>query len=122
MTEKYLVDTYALIEIIKGSSDYKKFEHEELVVTQFQLMELHYYLLRTFGLKIAEEMINNWEEFLQPVTMLQIKLAMQFKLQQKKKKLSYVDCIGYAFAKYHGIKFLTGDEQFRDLSQVEFIK
>jgi len=37
----------------------------------------------------------------------------------KNKKLSYVDCIGYIMAKSRNIRFLTGDEQFKN---AKFIK
>ena len=36
--------------------------------------------------------------------------------------LSYVDCIGYMISRQLGIKFLTGDEQFKDFEGVEFVK
>ncbi len=32
------------------------------------------------------------------------------------------DCIGYIFAKQLGIKFLTGDKEFENLDNVEFVK
>ena len=51
-----------------------------------------------------------------------IKEAMKLKLKFKDKKLSYVDCIGYVFALELGLKFLTGDNEFKDLVNVEFVK
>ena len=53
---------------------------------------------------------------------LTIKNAMKFRLANKKKKLSYADCIGYQLAKEHGLKFLTGDKEFENLPNVEFVK
>ena len=32
------------------------------------------------------------------------------------------DCIGYILAKNIGIKFLTGDKEFENLDNVEFVK
>jgi predicted nucleic acid-binding protein len=43
-------------------------------------------------------------------------------LKHKKQKLSYVDCLGYVSAKEKGLIFLTGDIQFRDISNVEFVE
>ena len=45
-----------------------------------------------------------------------------FRLLNKKRKLSYVDCLGYILAGMNGAKFLTGDNQFKDLQNVEFVK
>jgi predicted nucleic acid-binding protein len=36
--------------------------------------------------------------------------------------LSYADCINYSIARKLKIKLLTGDEDFRGLSGVEFVK
>ena len=43
-------------------------------------------------------------------------------LKLKHKNLSIPDSIGYITAKRLGIKFLTGDEDFRNFENVEFIK
>lgn len=44
------------------------------------------------------------------------------KKEQKRKDLSYADCIGYTYAKRHGMKFLTGDRQFERMQNVEYAK
>ena len=51
-----------------------------------------------------------------------IKLANAFRIANKKRKLSYIDCIGYIIARLRNIKFLTGDKQFEDLENVEYVK
>ena len=51
-----------------------------------------------------------------------IKEANEFKAKNRKLKLSYVDCIGYVLARSFGVKFLTGDEGFRNIENVEFVK
>jgi uncharacterized protein len=43
-------------------------------------------------------------------------------LKRKKRKLSIPDCIGYVVAKREGAKFLTGDKEFENFSNVEFVK
>ena len=32
------------------------------------------------------------------------------------------DCVGYVVAKRVGVKFLTGDREFKDMPNVEFVK
>ena len=51
-----------------------------------------------------------------------IKEANEFRLLNKSRKLSYADCIGYIIARRYGLKFLTGDKQFSDMPNVEFVK
>jgi hypothetical protein len=36
--------------------------------------------------------------------------------------LSYADAIGYIYSKQNNLKFLTCDDQFKDLPNVEHIK
>ena len=45
---------------------------------------------------------------------------MKFRVMNK--NMSMTDCISYMQAKELGIKFLTGDKEFEDLENVEFIK
>ena len=40
----------------------------------------------------------------------------------EKRKFSYADSIGYALAQERGISFLTGDQQFKDILGVAFVR
>ena len=51
-----------------------------------------------------------------------LKEAMIFRARNRKSKLSFVDCIGYTIALKRRIRFLTGDNGFRDTPNVEFVK
>ena len=42
----YYADTYALVEILRGSSAYERYAGEELVTSEFNLLELAYALTR----------------------------------------------------------------------------
>ena len=44
-TKIFLADTYALIEILGGSLNYKPYMDCVLITTQFNLIELYYHLL-----------------------------------------------------------------------------
>lgn len=50
-----------------------------------------------------------------------IKDANEFKLQHKKKRLSVPDAFGYITTQRYGLKFLTGDSQFKGMIGVEFV-
>jgi len=44
------------------------------------------------------------------------------KKENKKKNLSFFDCAGYIFARENNYKFVTGDKEFENLPNVEYIK
>ena len=122
MTETYLADTYALIEIAGGNRNYIQYEDSNIMTTKFALAELFHYFLKNFGSNLANlYLVRGWQ-LLTQVTMDAIKLGMAFKISHKSENLSYADCIGYGVACQLGIRFLTGDEKFRNKENVEFVK
>ena len=122
MNEEYFFDTYAIVEIIKGSISYREFRHSRIVITIFNLVELHYKILRDFNRQLANEILDKYADYVINIDKETIKKANEFKLLYRKKRISAPDAIGYAMAKNLGIKFLTGDKQFEKLENVEFVK
>lgn len=121
--QSFFFDTYAFIEILQGNPRYDKYKKNIMITTtKFNLMELHYSLLRTFDINTANWNYNRLVNFCTKIDDDTIKKANEFKFLHKKRKLSYVDCIGYVIAIKKGIKFLTGDIQFKDLDNVEYVK
>lgn len=118
----FFADTYALIELLRGNPNYKPYLDCILVISKFNVIELYYHLLCDKGKTIADEELKVYSKLEIPITYNTIKNGMQFKLKHKKEKLSYVDCIGYALAAESGIKFLTGDQKFKNKDNVEFVK
>lgn len=119
----FFYDTYALIEIIRGNENYKSYSKDVgIVTTGLNLMELYYRLYVLFGIETAEFYYQKYKIFAIDVDDTTLKKAMIFKAENKNKDLSYADCIGYIFANEKKIKFLTGDKQFKNLSNVEFVK
>jgi uncharacterized protein len=118
----FLADTYALIEILGGNANYKSYLNDILITTKFNLMELYYYFLRSYNKVVADKYLELYSKFIIPITYNSIKKGMEFKSKHKVEKLSYVDCTGYALALELGIKFLTGDEKFKNKVDVEFVK
>lgn len=120
----HFLDTYALIEIIKGNPDYKKYIKQPCITTAYNLMELYYALLRLYNEKTAENYYEHFRPICVPVREKTIKESMKFRLVQRKNGnlISYIDCIGYYVALELGIKFLTGEKHFKKLRNVEFIQ
>ena len=122
MDDTYFFDTYAIIEIIKGNEAYQRYKNASIILTIFNIAELHYALLREFSPQIAETLTKQYAQFIIEVDVEIIKEANKFKLKNKEKKYSIADCIGYIVANRLGLKFLTGDQGFKGLSGVEFVK
>ncbi len=118
----YFFDTYAFIEIFRGNINYSNFQNTDMVTTKLNLMEVYYWLLNKFGQEVADNFYDKTLEYTTEITDEIIKKAMQFRLEKKKQNLSYTDCIGYVVAKVNNLRFLTGDMQFKELDNVEFVK
>ena len=121
-TEVFFADTYALVEIIRGKASYLDYHQHKLLTTLLNVMELYYHLLNDRGKSTADKYFMHFIKFLVPLSYNCIRAGMFFKQKHKKENLSYVDCVGYARAKELGIKFLTGDKQFENKENVEFMK
>ena len=119
---KYFFDTYALIELAKNNPDYINYSGSVVVTTIFNLAELYYSVLRDFNRQRAKEVFHKFKECADEVNDDVIFKAMEFKLTRKNQNLSYTDCIGYSYALKNGMKFLTGDRQFKGIDNVEFVK
>lgn len=120
MSELYFFDTYAFFEIIRGNSDYKKYEEINVITTVFNLAELNYGLKKEKDEKSANEITEKYRTFLVEVTLDDVKEAMSLKI--KNKQMSIPDVIGYTIAKKYNAKFLTGDKEFKNMPNVEFVK
>jgi len=120
--ETYFFDTYAFYEIIEGNKDYEKYNEVSIVTTKMNLMELHYGLLIKRGKEEADKIYYRLLKFAIDIEDNIIILANEFRASMKKRKLSYIDCLGYVIARSNNIKFLTGDKEFKYLENVEFIK
>ncbi len=119
----FFLDTYALYELALGNESYKKyFTGVESITTIMNLYELYYSLLRDNLSLIAENFLERFLPVCVGIEPKLIKEAAVFRLQNKKLDLSYIDALGYVIAKKHNAKFLTGDEKFRNIDNVEFVK
>ena len=116
----YFFDTYALVEIIRNNPNYVKYIHEVISTSVFNTIELYYAQLRDLGEEKAKSSYYKFKDSVLEINDDIIFGAMKLKL--KNKKLSYIDCIGYTFALKHNLKFLTGDKEFKDMDNVEFVR
>ncbi len=121
MTE-YFFDSYAIIEIMKGNPRYLPYFEKGVTITWLNLVEITNSIFLDFGEDKADTAYKKFKECVKEVDWKTLLHALKLKQKHKKKNLSYADCIGYALAQVEGLRFLTGDEGFRDLENVEFVK
>jgi len=119
----YFFDTYAFCELFKGNPNYEPYSKDvSIVTTMLNLMELHYGMLLESGRGYADTMYDKLKGFCVEIDDEIIKNANALKAMPRKRMLSYVDCVGYVISKRKNIKFLTGDKQFFDMDNVEYVK
>jgi len=120
----YFIDTYAMIEYLSGNKRYSKYFGYELYTSKLNLMELYFLVLREHGEDVAERSYTTFRVFETSFDDEDVKEAMKMRLRFKARQtqLSYADAIGYQLSKKLGAKFLTGDDAFKHLPNVEFVK
>jgi len=121
MNETFLFDTYAILEIIEGNANYKDYVDKEIIINDFIFSELCFILIRN-KYPNPERYLEKYSKQIVHAKPDVIKEAMNFRYNNKQRNLSSTDCISYFMAKDLGIKFLTGDKEFSNFENVEFIK
>jgi len=119
---EYFFDTYAAIEIIAGNPSYDIFSSRAPTITIFNLSEIYYIVLNRLGEKKADEIYEEYSKCVVDISDGILKEAMKFRQENKKKNLSYTDCIGYIYSLRNNMRFLTGDKEFEGMKNVEFVK
>ncbi|MBI2137146.1 PIN domain-containing protein [Candidatus Woesearchaeota archaeon] len=118
----FFFDTYAIIEAFRGNPSYARFFDYSFIVTHLNVGEFYAYLLRNYSKSEAEARLGEVAFTIVPMDNEIVKLATEFKMENNRRELSWADCIGYTAAIKLGLKFLTGDSQFRGMPDVEFVK
>lgn len=121
----FFADSYALIEMLKGNGSYQSFQSERLITTEFNICEVGFAVCREYPadatrvLKTVRNMV-----FLHPTRDEDYcaGAARRKEASGQGKKLSTIDCVGYSVAKRLNIPFLTGDREFADMDNVEFVR
>ena len=115
----YFLDTYALIEIAEGNTEYRRYLRSDVVTLKDNLAELYYFLLKKYGADAADSFLGIFSKIAAELPLDIIPGAMEFKQKHSKTRFSYIDCLGYAFALENKRLFLTGDRSFKGMENVE---
>lgn len=119
---KYFFDSYAIIELVKGNPSYARFSEEIVVITIFNLVEIYWSFVLDFGEEKAKELYMKFKECVVPINDSVIQEAIRFRKDNKRKNVSYADCLGYMYACQNNLLFLTGDKEFQGVENVMFVK
>jgi uncharacterized protein len=120
----FFADSYALIEMLKGNEKYLVFQNERLITTEFNICEVGFAVCREYPanaarvLKTVRKMVTlhatSDEDYCSGA-------ARRKEASGKGKKLSTIDSVGYSVANRLNIPFLTGDREFADMDNVQFV-
>jgi len=118
----YFFDSYAIIEVINQTSSYERFKDIQITTNVLCLGEVYYYFLKVHNKQTADFWIEKLKVDVLPITKEITIEASQLKFENKEKNFSYPDCISYVSALKNSMLFLTGDREFKDMKNVEFVK
>ena len=120
---EYFFDSGAIIDIIEGVESYLKFKELPIITTTLNISEVYFYFLKEHNEQTADYVMKALNfKFVNIIKFDAAIKAARLRFKNKKENLSYADCIGYIIAREIGIKFLTGDEKFKNKENVEFVK
>lgn len=118
---KHFLDTYAIIEILNGNPAYEGVLSDG-GTSLYHLYELHVQIARIRDADTADLVFSDLHSIARDVEDRDILEASRFKRSHRKRQYSYADALGYAMARNRGVDFVTGDEEFRGVDGVRFIK
>ena len=119
----YFWDTYAIIELENGNPSYAKYSNYPIILTIFNLAEVYWVVLNQLGELESERIYESYKPAVIDIDDETLKEAIKFRKKvYKNKKISYADAIGYIYALKNNLIFLTGDKEFKDLENVEFVQ
>ncbi len=128
---EYIVDSYAFMEYFgKDNKNYDKY-FDEIVkdgayVTSLILMEIYFFKHHNSGKNEAKKFRKWLNKHFKLIKVKQKQLIetaiFRSEMFKKKIKMSYADSLSYVLARGYNLKVLTGDEHFKNLDCVEFVK
>jgi predicted nucleic acid-binding protein len=122
---KFFLDTYAIIEYLRGNPRFARYvEGRDWVTSLLNLMETYYAVLRDNSEDDAERVWLVFRDRAVGLADEDVKAGMKTRLALRARglDLSYADAVGYHLAQRVHAKFVTGDAAFSRLPHVEFLE
>ena len=126
-----MIDTYALYEwLVYNNQKYKKYFEEIDVsggyITELVLLEFYHHIFHEQGKSIADNLFNAITAKTETVKLNEERIKKtgqkRSEMLKEKKKLSYTDCLNLVIAEEKNTKVLTGDKEFKEMKNAEFVK
>jgi predicted nucleic acid-binding protein len=117
-----VLDTYALVAMVQADDAYAAYVREDFFIPDTTLAEFSWVLKRDFPELTKEVWLAQLANYCQPVDQGLLMNAMDFKWTHRKQDVSFFDAVGYVAALRERCPFVTGDDAFRSLPNVEFVK
>jgi predicted nucleic acid-binding protein len=127
----YLIDTYALMEwFVHKNENYRKYfeimEKKSGFITELTLLEFYHKVFHRVGREKSDEVLDI---ILGSIKVVDLNLELireaaifRSEMMKKRRELSYADAMNYVAAKNLKVRLLTGDNDFKGLENIEFIK
>ena len=119
---QYFFDTYAAIELLRKNPGYQKYVNEKIRITFLNLLEIAYIVFTQHGEKEAFRSFMRFKEFVIEIPDEVVMKAVRYRAEHRRKSLSHADSLGYIYSQHSGLIFITGDDAFKDLPGVDFVK
>lgn len=125
LKQRFYYDSYAVMAYLSGNPNYRVyFEENEGILTKLNLIEICYRTMELHGDEAATEVTTLFSKYAVDFGRIDILRSMKLRLKLKKegRNISYADALGYYLALKNKLRFLTGDQEFKELDNVEFVK
>lgn len=126
-----VIDTYALYEwLVYNNQNYKKYFEEIDVsggfITELVLLEFYHHVFHERGKINADNLFDAITAKTEIVKLNDERIKKtgqkRSEMLKEKKKLSYTDCLNIVIAEEKNAKVLTGDKEFKEMENAEFVK
>ncbi len=122
---RFFYDSYAVMAYLSDNPNYRAFfEENDGVLTKLNLVEIAYRTIELHGNEAAAQVTKLFAKYAIDFGVADIvgSMKLRLKLKRKGRNMSYADAVGYYLALKNKLKFLTGDKEFEELENVEYIK
>jgi uncharacterized protein len=122
---RFFYDSYAVMAYLSDNPNYRAFFEENVgVLTKLNLIEIAYRTLELHGNEATAQVTKLFAKYAIDFGVADIvgSMKLRLKLKRKGRNISYADAVGYYLALKNKLKFLTGDKEFEELENVEYIK
>lgn len=125
----FVVDTYALFEwYVQGNPAYEPYFQpgSEKHLTVLTLLEFYHQVYHRIGKDTAERFYDHLKAYCKVEDLddeiIKGSAAFRSSMLGEGKQPSYADSVNYVTARIIGARLLTGDREFEDMEDVEFVR